>query len=119
MDAETPAERYFRVESQDGVSIVHFEDIQIGPDARDPLYALVESEEHARVVLDLSDVWALSSLALGILANFQHRVESRGGRLKLCGLNANIRQVFRMTKLDQIFAICETREEAIRDFARA
>jgi anti-anti-sigma factor len=117
-DSETPRADYFRVESQNGVTIVRFEDIQIGPDARDPLYGLVENECHTNVVLDLSEIWALSSLALGILANFQQRIESRGGRLVLCGLNANLKQVFRMTKLEQIFAISETAQDALQQFVR-
>jgi anti-anti-sigma factor len=117
-ESETPAAHYFRVESQDGVTIVTFEDVQIGPDARDPLYGLVENDGHTNVVLDLSAIWALSSLALGILANFQQRVESRGGRLVLCGLNSNLKQVFRMTKLDQIFTISETRQDALQQFVR-
>jgi anti-anti-sigma factor len=119
MEAETPPPRYFRVEPQNGVSIVRFEDIQIGPDARDPLYALAEKEGHTKVVLDLSEIWALSSLALGILANFQQRVEAGGGHVKLCGLNPNLRQVLRMTKLDQIFAITETAEQAVEEFIRS
>jgi anti-anti-sigma factor len=115
-ESETPGARYFSVESQDGVTIVRFDDIQIGPDARDSLYGLVENEGHTRVVVDLSELWALSSLALGILANFQQRIESRGGRLVLCGLNANLKQVFRMTKLEQIFAITETAQDALQQF---
>ena len=119
MDAETPSAHGFRVESQDGITIVRFDDIQIGPDSRDPLYGLVENDGHTRIVLDLSDIWALSSLALGILANFQQRVQARGGRVKLCGLNANVKQLFRLTKLEQIFDIHETDQEALRDFVRA
>ncbi len=118
MDAETPEPRYFHVESRDGITIVRFDDIQIGPDAREPLYGLVENEGHTKIVLDLSDIWALSSLALGILANFQQRVEARGGRLKLCGLNPNIKQIFRMTKLDQIFQVYANQEDALHDFVR-
>jgi anti-anti-sigma factor len=120
MDAapETPEARHFRVEPQDGVTLVTFEEIQIGPGARDPLYGLVENDGHTNVVLDLSEICALSSLALGILANFQRHVDSRGGRLVLCGLNANLKQLFRLTKLDQIFAISETRQDALQEFVR-
>jgi anti-sigma B factor antagonist len=113
---ETPRERYFRVEPRGGVSVVTFEDLQIGPDVRDPLYALGESDDHPSLVLDLSEIWALSSLALGILANFQQRIESRGGRLVLCGLNPNLKQVFRMTKLEQIFTLRETAQDALEVF---
>ena len=119
MDAETPSPHGFRVEARDGITLVRFDDIQIGPDSRESLYSVAENEAHPRIVLDLSDTWALSSLALGILANFQQKVEARGGRLKLCGLNPNLKQLFRMTKLDQIFSIHETDQEALRDFVRA
>jgi anti-anti-sigma factor len=119
MDAETPSPHGSRVASQDGITVVRFDDIQIGPDSREPLYAVAEDPGHPKIVLDLSDVYALSSLALGILANFQQRIEARDGQLKLCGLNPNIKQLFRMTKLEQIFNIHETDQEAVRDFVRA
>ena len=86
---------------------------------RESLYDLAENGAYAKIVLDFSDVWALSSLGLGILANFQHRIEARGCRLKLCGLNPNLKQLFRMTKLDQIFEIHATAAEAMQDFVRA
>ena len=114
MDSETPSAHGFLVESQDGTTIVRFDDIQIGPDSREPLYGLAEDEGHPRIVLDLSNIYALSSLALGILANFQQKVEARGGRLKLCGLDSNVKQLFRMTKLDQVFDIHETDQGTAR-----
>src|SRR5262245_30577886 len=116
MDEQPLATRYFRLETQGDICVVHFEDIQLGPDSRDAVYGLVEKQGHSKLVLDLSDIWALSSFALGILANLQQRVEAAGGRLKLCGLNENIKQLFRLTKFDQIFEIYATREEALRAF---
>jgi anti-anti-sigma factor len=110
------ADRYFHTETQDGVTVVIFEDIQIGPDARDPIYGLVENQGKTRIVVDLGDVWALSSHALGILANFQNKVRAAGGALKLCGVNPNLAQLFRLTKFDQIFEIHGTRDEAVRAF---
>ncbi len=116
MDEEPQAERYFHLETRGDVCVVHFEDIQLGPDSRDAVYGLVEDQGHTKLVLDLGDIWALSSFALGILANLQKKVELAGGRLKLCGLNQNIQQLFRLTKFDQIFEIYATREEALSAF---
>ncbi len=109
-------ERDFHLELHDGVAIVVFLDIQIGPDARDQLYALVDEQHITRMVLDLSDVWALSSYALGILANLQKKVNQAGGRMRLCGLNANINQLFRLTKFDQIFDLHPDRASAMTGF---
>jgi anti-anti-sigma factor len=116
MDEEPQAVRYFRIETRDDVCVVHFEDIQLGPDSRDAVYGLVDNQGHTKIVLDLSNIWALSSFALGILANLQKRAELAGGGLKLCGLNDNIKQLFRLTKFDQIFEIYITREEALSAF---
>ena len=110
------ADRYVRTETQDGVTVVIFEDIQIGPDARDPIYGLLENQEKPRIVVDLANILALTSHALGILANFQNKVRAAGGGLKLCGVNPNLAQLFRLTKFDQIFEIHGTREEAVRAF---
>jgi anti-anti-sigma factor len=116
-DVDPPtADRYFRTETQDGVTVVIFEDIQIGPDARDPIYGLIENQEKPRIVVDLANIFALSSHALGILANFQNKVRAAGGGLKLCGVNPNLAQLFRLTKFDQIFEIHGTRDEAVRAF---
>jgi anti-anti-sigma factor len=119
MDSDSAPKCYFSVDTQNGISVVRLDDIQIGPDSREALYSLVENEGHKNVVLDLSEIWALSSLGLGVLANFQQKVEARDGVLKLCGLNPNLEQIFRMTKLDQIFSIHENQEKALRDFPRS
>jgi anti-anti-sigma factor len=114
MDEEPLASHYFRVEHQDGVAVVIFDDIS--PDAREPIYGLAENQGLTRIVIDLSDILALSSYALGILANFQNKVRAAGGSLKLCGVNPNLAQLFRLTKFDQIFEIYGTREEALNAF---
>jgi anti-sigma B factor antagonist len=111
MVVEVPQSRYFHLEYQGGLTIVNFVDIQIGPDARDHLYALVHDGGHRQILLDFSNVWALSSCALDILTNLQRKVEAAGGQLTLCCLNPNLIQLFRMTKLDQFFDIPESRPD--------
>jgi anti-sigma B factor antagonist len=116
MGVETPRLRYFHLELQGGIAVVNFVDIQIGPDARDQLYALVEDDHHERILLDFSNIWALSSSALGILTNLQRKVEAAGGQMKLCRLNPNLIQLMRMTKLEQFFEVHDSREDASRAF---
>jgi len=58
-----------------------------------------------RVVLSLENVEYLSSAALGIFIAFRQKLDREGGRLRLCSLQTNIAQVFRLTKLDRAFDI--------------
>jgi anti-sigma B factor antagonist len=116
MAVETRSLRYFRLEFRGGIAVVNFVDIQIGPDAREELYGLAEDDGHKRILLDFSNIWALTSCALGILTNLQRKVEGAGGRMKLCSLNPNLIQLMRMTKLEQFFDIHDSREDALRAF---
>jgi anti-anti-sigma factor len=115
----SPASRYFQLESYQGVTVVNFEDLQLAPDARDPLYALAEDPAHKRIVLNLGNLWGLTSFGLGVLANFQQKAEAAGGRVTLCCVNENLAQLFRLTKFDLIFEMHPTQDDAIRAFGEA
>jgi anti-anti-sigma factor len=117
--SQSPASRYFQLESYQGVTVVNFEDLQLAPDARDPLYALAEDPAHKRIVLNLGNLWGLTSSGLGILANFQQKAQAAGGRVTLCCVNENLEQLFRLTKFDLIFEMHPTQDDAIRAFGEA
>ena len=44
------------------------------------------------------------------------QVRERGGDLRLGGLNDDLRQLFELTKLDTLFSIAHTRQEALASF---
>jgi anti-sigma B factor antagonist len=77
---------------------------------------LVEDEGPRRLLLDLSNVRFLSSNALGILVSLKKKVDAAGGRLRLCGLEPDLLELLRITNLDRIFEMYESREEALKDF---
>lgn len=66
-----------------------------------------------RVVINFGSIQQVSSAALGKLIKLMHRADSVRGKLALCGLHADLRQVFRITKLDQVFSIFETEADAL------
>jgi anti-sigma B factor antagonist len=65
------------------------------------------------VVLDLSRVTILPSLALGLLVQISNTCKGRQQKLKLAGLQPQIRQVFAITKLDRVFELAPSVEAAI------
>jgi anti-anti-sigma factor len=65
------------------------------------------------VVVDLSRVAILPSLALGGLLEIANACKARGQTLKLAGLQPQIRKVLSVTRLDTLFPIADTVEAAV------
>ena len=106
--------RHLRLETVDGVTVVSFVDTKIVTDENiqevgDQLYALVEDEGHKQLLLNFGNVQYLSSAALGKLINLKKKVGAVKGKLKLCCIHPDLLEVFRITRLDQVFEIHSTR----------
>lgn len=66
------------------------------------------------VVVDLANVNTLDSASLGPLVQRLRDLQDRRGRLILCGLKAPaLREIFALTRFDQIFEIVPTVDEAL------
>ncbi len=65
------------------------------------------------VVFDLSNVAYFGSVFLALLLRCHKLVNSRGGELVLCGPSAMARELLRVTSLDTLWAIYDSREEAL------
>lgn len=70
-----------------------------------------------RVVLDFSNVTNMSSSALGMLITLHKRIREAQGQLRLCSIQSTIEEVFKITRLDEIFTICASQSEAIESAA--
>ena len=66
------------------------------------------------VVLDLCRVQILPSLALGLLVQICRKCKARQQNLILAALQPQIRQVFSVTRLDQLFEFADTVENALK-----
>ena len=71
------------------------------------------SAQKPRMVLDFGNVAHMSSSALGVLITLNKRVRERKGELRLCNIQPAIYEIFVITRLNEIFQICPTRQEAI------
>ena len=114
---------YRRIELNEvrDVSVVRFIDRKILDEAAigelgEELFALVETENRSAILLNFSDVEFLSSAALGKLITLDKKVKAAGGKLKLCNIRPQIYEVFAITKLNNLFDIQETEDEALAAF---
>jgi len=108
----------------DGVTAVGFTDRKILDEnvisqIAEELNRLLESPVPPSLLLDFKDVEHLSSAALGMLIILNSNVKRRGGRLKMCGIRPEIREVFEITRLDKLFEIHDDAAQAVAGFAAA
>ena len=74
--------------------------------------------QHPLVVLDLSELSFISSLAMGCLVTLHKTVTRRGGSLRCAALQPLVAEAFSQVRLNDLIEIHDTVESALRS-ARA
>jgi anti-sigma B factor antagonist len=69
-----------------------------------------------RFVIDFTSTGYIDSSGLGVLVSLSKKIREQGGDLRLAGLNEDLQTLFELTKLDTLFAISRTAEEALAAF---
>jgi anti-anti-sigma factor len=69
-----------------------------------------------KFLIDFSQTGYIDSSGLGVLVSLSKKIREQGGELRLAGLNADLQTLFELTKLDTLFAITKTAEEALAAF---
>lgn len=82
---------------------------------RQELLELVAGDQH-RIVLDFEEVEFVDSSFLGLLIIVLKRVTASGGDLRICCLREQLRGIFNLMRLDRLFDIYDSQEEAIQSF---
>lgn len=101
-----------------GVAVVQVEG-QLIVGNRQELKELVQRALEAgerRLLIDFSRTGYIDSSGLGALVSISKRIREAGGELRLSGLNDDLRSLFELTKLDTLFAIAETPQQALASF---
>jgi anti-sigma B factor antagonist len=65
------------------------------------------------IIIDFSNVRFLSSAVLGLLIRLSKRAAEQKGKLKLCGIGSRIFEIFKITRLDEIFDIYDDAKKAM------
>ncbi len=82
------------------------------PDLHTRLVQLTE-EDVDHLVVDLSQVAFIDSSGVSTLLEIMGRLKRAGHRLSLINPRDQVRGVFEVTKMNQIFSIYDSREEAL------
>jgi anti-sigma B factor antagonist len=104
--------------SSDSVAILEVGgrfDAKIVPQARQWLDKQT-SAPPAQIVVNLSQVSFIDSLALATLVQALKQSRQHGGDLHLCGLQQPVRTILILTRLDGVFKMFDDENEAIDAF---
>ncbi|GAC1474518.1 MAG: hypothetical protein NVSMB9_25020 [Isosphaeraceae bacterium] len=122
-DTEAPCPRcghllWFVSRRVGDVTVIHLIDTRAAVvELLDLLDNAVEDGVADHLLINFGAIQQVSSAALGKLIKLMHRADSVRGKLTLCGLHPDLRQVFRITRLDRVFVTFETEQEALDSFA--
>ena len=119
--SQQPRRRRLEVEDSGDVSVVHFVDKKILDEQNiqmigEDLFKLVDELGRRKIVLNFGNVEFLSSAALGKLITLNRKVQAVRGKLILCTISKEIREVFEITKLDKLFTILPDEQAALQAF---
>ncbi len=117
----TQGNRRLDIEEVNGVTVARFTDKKILDESNiqiigNQLFNLVDEDHRQKIVLDFTNVEYLSSAALGKLITMDKKVKAAGGKLRLCSIRSDIKEVFKITRLDKLFQIMDDRDKALEGF---
>lgn len=118
------SESRLRVSEVEGVTQVEFIDRNILDEANiqaisDEISTLIDAADTPRLLINFANVDHLSSAALGALITINNKTREKGGSLRLANIDPQIYEVFVITRLNKLFNIHDTLEDAFGEFKSA
>jgi len=107
-----------KIEQKDGVKVCYAEgdiDINSSPQVK-KIFDKVSQEKSEKVLINLKGVGYIDSSGLATLVEILKNFRVYGGKLKLSNLSNKVKSLFEITKLEKLFDISETEEEAVKAF---
>src|SRR5437764_593710 len=79
-------------------------DLHTSPNVAETLRSMIEKKPK-RLIVDLGRVTYLDSSALAVLIEGMQNVEAYGGKFAIAGLHEDVRTIFDIANLNQVFQI--------------
>lgn len=84
------------------------------PEFNEEVTPVIEGSK--KVLIDMGNLKFVDSSGLGAMLNCLRQINGRGGDLKLCRMTEPVRVLFDLVRMQRLFDIFETREEAMAAF---
>lgn len=104
-----------KMENKSGLTVCYVEgeiDINSSPELKKSFDKLI-AKKTPKLIINLSKVTYVDSSGLATLVEILKNMRSYGGKMRLTNLSSKIRSLFEITKLEKLFEILASEEEAI------
>ncbi|HZL38180.1 MAG TPA: anti-sigma factor antagonist [Tepidisphaeraceae bacterium] len=88
-------------------------DLHNSPELRTEILDLIEKHSPKRLVLNLTEVPYMDSSAFAVLVESLRRLRAVGGKVCLVGLQPRVRGLLEISRLQTIFTVAESEEQAL------
>ncbi|MDD5680723.1 MAG: STAS domain-containing protein [Candidatus Omnitrophica bacterium] len=107
-----------RFEDKNGVRICIVEgdiDINTSPQVKKS-FDKVLKDKSGKVLINLQKVEYVDSSGLATIVEILKNLKVYGGKLRLSNLSNKVRSLFEITKLEKLFDIADSQDEALKNF---
>ena len=116
-----PGQSRLMIQRDPDVTIIEFLDRNLLDEANiqqigDEITSIIDESPYPRLLISFENVDHMASAALGTLITINNRVRQKDGQLKLANISPQIYEVFVITKLNKLFQIYKTTDEAVKAF---
>ncbi len=117
----TSSTSHIRIQDLNGVKRIEFVERNILDEANiqqigEEIGRVVDEQDEPKVLISFLNVDHLSSAALGTLITINNKIRGRDGQLRLAEIDPQIYEVFVITKLNKLFQIFDSSEQAMASF---
>ena len=114
-------EKVIEVQDKDGITFVRVGEKRLYQNIVDPfqeeLVAIIDQGKE-KLIIDLSEVDVINSSGLGVLILASDRLSKVGGKLVVTGLSPLLKELFQRMRLNTLFAVVESQEEALSEIRK-
>jgi anti-sigma B factor antagonist len=119
-----PVKPRISVDYTEDATIITFTDEKILEETdiqslQESIMSVIEQASRIKLVLDFGNVRFLSSAVLGLLIRISKKVYECDGQLRLCRINPKIYEIFKITRLAEIFDTHKDLADAVESLHRA
>ncbi len=123
-DVQTRKNALLKVRKRGGVALVSFKTSRVREPAEvrqleDEFIELVDGLGMTKIVLNFENLSFMSSSVIGVLVRLYRKATSQGGDVKLCSIEPQIYEVFKIMRLDRLFDFPSSEREALKAFQKA
>ena len=92
-----------------------------GPEGQEVRSAVEElsSKGNRKLILDFIGAVYINSMGLGVLTSIYVTYKKLGGEIALCKCGPHVRMILRLTKVESLFELYDSREDAIQFLSKA